>query len=106
MIREDDRTPEQMVTHRNLVIGTDSFMSGWGGAAGGASYAAWACEDRDVSTVLAWVESRREMKRVRVTCDPYRPGSACAHLHIYVVDDDHVSVRRSREFARECSVSR
>jgi hypothetical protein len=29
---EDDRTPEQKQTHRVLVLGTDSFMSGWGQA--------------------------------------------------------------------------
>ena len=29
---QDDRTPEQKATHTILIIGTDSFMSGWGGS--------------------------------------------------------------------------
>ena len=41
----DDRTPEQKKSHSWLVIGTDSFMSGWGKASGGKSYAAWACKE-------------------------------------------------------------
>lgn len=32
MIVQDDRDPEQRATHRWLVIMTDKFMSGWGGA--------------------------------------------------------------------------
>ncbi len=82
MIRQDDRTAEQRATHSTLVIGTDGWMSGWGGAKGGASYAAWACTPDDESECTNWVESRGDMSRVRVTCDPYRPK--CAHLHIYV----------------------
>jgi hypothetical protein len=86
---EDDRTPEQKQTHRVLVLGTDSFMSGWGQARNGASYAAWACTSADAHKVLAWVESRSEMKRVRVVGSDYRPGRYCAHLHIYVVKEGH-----------------
>ena len=87
---QDDRTLEQKATHTVLIIGTDSFMSGWGEAKGGASYAAWACEPKDAPQVLAWVERRTDMKRVRVVYGDYRPNSQlCAHLHIYVVDDNH-----------------
>lgn len=101
MIIKDDRTPEQRKTHAYLVVGTDSFLSGWGGAEGGASYAAWACEDKHVEKVEAWVRARDEMKRVRVVCEdeekPYRPNpDICAHLHIYVVEADHVSLRGSQ----------
>ena len=85
--RTDDRTDEQRTTHPILVIGTDTFMSGWGGARDGMSYAAWACEPKDERRVFDWVDSRSDMKRVRVTCDPYKPN--CAHLHIYVVDYGH-----------------
>lgn len=92
MIYEDDRTDEQKRTHRVLVIGTDSFLSGWGGAEGGASYAAWACTPDDEYAVTRWVENRGDMKRVRVTRDPYRPGRNCAHLHIYVVGENHPAV--------------
>ncbi len=82
--REDDRTPEQRKTHTWLVVGTDSCLSGWGGARGGLSYAAWACKPEDRHECLAYVEGRSEMKRVRETTDPYSPGRGCSHLHIYV----------------------
>ncbi len=94
---QDDRTPEQKSTHRYLVIMTDSFMSGWGGASGGSSFAAWACEGNGAAKrVERWVRSRSDARRVRVTVDtessPYRPGRTCAHLHIYVVTDGHPSL--------------
>tara|TARA_Y100000310_G_scaffold342071_1_gene443608 strand:- start:546 stop:833 length:288 start_codon:yes stop_codon:yes gene_type:complete len=91
MTLKDDRTPAQHKTHTWLVVGTDSFMSGWGGAAGGLSYAAWACRHEDLDRVYNWVDDRDEMKRVRVVSEyerNYRP-SGCAHLHIYVVDPGH-----------------
>lgn len=90
MIVVDDRTEAQKDSHRWLVVGTDSFMSGWGGAAGGNSYAAWACETlAEAKAAERWVSARSEMKRVRVVLDgvrlPYRPDSRyCAHLHIYL----------------------
>jgi len=48
----DDRTTDQHATHRLAVIGTDSFMSGWGGAEGGASYAGWAFQDGNYAACL------------------------------------------------------
>ena len=92
MIRKDDRTAEQKKTHNALVVGTDSFMSGWGEASGGLSYAAWACKPGTVDRVFSWVSNRSDMKRVRLVYDPYYP-SGCKHLHIYVVNDDHPAVR-------------
>ena len=84
----DDRTAKERLTHPCLVIGTDRFMSGWGEAEGGLSYAAWACKAGDEGACMEWVERRRDMTRVRVVYDspryPYRPFRACAHLHIYV----------------------
>ena len=65
MVTVDDRTDEQKATHTWLIIGTDSFLSGWGGASGGASYAAWACKTEDRDRVFNWVSSRGDMKRVR-----------------------------------------
>ncbi len=96
---QDDRTAAQRGKLTSLIVGTDSFLSGWGGAEGGASYAAWACTSEDEPTVLDWVESRSDMKRIRVLYDPphmpYRPNSRhCAHLHIYVVKPSHPSVER------------
>ncbi len=63
MIHIDDRT--EAATHRWLVIGTDSFLSGWGEAEGGASVAAWACRPEDRAAVLAWVRSRGERDEAR-----------------------------------------
>ena len=85
---QDDRTQAQRKTHTWLVVGTDSFMSGWGEAKGGLSYAAWACMPEDRHAVYSWVTMRGDMKRVREVCDypdnPYRPNRRCVHLHIYV----------------------
>jgi len=88
---QDDRTPEQKKTHLILVVGTDTFMSGWGQAEGGKSYAAWACKPEHEKYVTEWVERRSDMQRVRVTVDPYKP-SGKGHAHIYVVDDFHPSL--------------
>ena len=88
-ILQDDRTPKQRKTHRLIVLGTDSFMSGWGAARNGPSFAGWACEPRHVNAVERWVNRRGDMKRVRTVIDRpgerYRP-SGCVHLHIYVAD--------------------
>jgi hypothetical protein len=80
----DDRTPEQKVSHPHLIIGTDRFMSGWGAAAGGASYAAWACTESERNDCYWRIAKRGDMTRVRETYGSYRPGRNCAHLHIYV----------------------
>jgi len=86
----DKRTDEDRATHPILIVGTDRFMSGWGGASNGASYAAWACRPEHADRVLSWVEARSEMSRVREVSANYRPSSRyCAHLSIYVVDDGH-----------------
>ena len=95
-IREDDRTPEQKRNYPCLVIGTDSFMSGWGGASDGVSIAVWACRPEDRIRVLSWVHSRSEMKRVRESYDNggnsrYRP-SGNGDCHIYLADENHCSV--------------
>jgi len=80
----DDRTKEQKKTHNIIVMGTDTFMSGWGGAKGGNSYAGWACTDEDYNACLGWVHGRSDMKRVRVVGGDYRPPSGAGHCHIYI----------------------
>lgn len=90
-MRKDDRTETQKDTHRYLIVGTDSFMSGWGRARGGSSFAAWACETlEDAKRCMKEVDARSDMKRVRMVYDSptsrYRPK--CAHLHIYVWDPE------------------
>ena len=85
----DDRSTAQLDTHYMLVVGTDSFLSGWGKAEGGLSYAAWACNYNNLKRVRAWVAARGDMLRVRtVHAKGYAPRS-CQHLHIYVVGDNH-----------------
>jgi len=80
----DDRTDEQRKTHKLAVIGTDTFMSGWGQADSGLSYAGWAFKDGDEEKCLSAVEGRSDMKRVRVVIlDGYRATGA-THCHIYV----------------------
>ena len=87
MIHEDDRTPEQRKTHTVLVVMTDSFLSGWGQAAGGTSVAAWATSStEETAAAERWVRNRGDAKRVRVVYDSprrYRPRRA-AHFHVYV----------------------
>ena len=93
MKRIDDRTTEQKETHTVLITATDKFMSGWGDASGGKSKCAWACtKDQDWRKVLDWVEGRDEMKYVNVNFSgKWYPQAA--HVHIYVVDDNHPALR-------------
>ncbi len=93
MVIDDDRTAEQKESHYWLIVGTDKFLSGWGKADGGASYAAWATDDEHRAKVLDWVESRSDMKRVREVFGEYRPRGR-GHLHIYVVNPGHASIVR------------
>jgi len=91
MIRKDDRTPEQRATHRWAVVGRDTFMSGWGGAQGGYSRAAWtAADDANFARLEDWVRRRGDMKYVTVVdLRTYRPRRGTAHFHIYVAGPDH-----------------
>lgn len=98
---DDDRTPAQRQTHTWGIVGTDRFLSGWGKAEGGKSYAVWACLPDDRREVLEWVESRSDMSRVReVSLEDYRPTGR-GHCHVYVVDEDHPAIARKRALARE-----
>jgi|OM-RGC.v1.028250059 hypothetical protein len=96
---EDDRTAEQHHTHRLAVVGTDTFMSGWGLATGGTSYAGWAFKEGDGKECLDAVRLRGDMSRVRtVLLDDYRPRAK--HTHIYVYDGqgrDNWGTWKSRE---------
>lgn len=102
MIIQDDRTNEQKETHNWLVIGTDTFMSGWHFAKNGKSYAAWACKPEDRWKVLNWVESRSDMIRVREVSEEhkrYQPKGN-GHCHIYVVTDNHPVLKRKRMISK------
>ena len=91
MIIKDDRTTEQVATHYMAVVARDTFMSGWGGAEGGASRCAWACDpDVDINRVEQWVRNRSDMQYVSVvSLDTYRPPLGTAHFHIYVCGSGH-----------------
>jgi hypothetical protein len=89
MILVDDRTEEQKQTHRGIVLMTDRFMSGWGAAEGGPSYAGWAFKDGEYADVVSWVERRTDAMRVRVVYGNYRPPSGPGHCHIYVYNHEH-----------------
>ena len=95
MIIKDDRTPEQKKTHRLGVVARDKFMSGWGGATGGASRCAWACApDVNEDRVYNWVRDRKEMRNVSIVdLSTYRPPRNTAHFHIYVANADHVGAK-------------
>lgn len=87
---QDDRTTEQRETHRYGVAMTDAFMSGWGGAAGGASVAIWACPVEWLDHVKQEVSRREEARRVRVVdLRSYRPRRNVAHVHVYPVEAGH-----------------
>ena len=87
MVFVDDRTPDQKKTHRIIVLMTDKFLSGWGGAKGGPSYAGWACPLDIVDRVEQRIRGRSDAKRVRIVGGDYRPPSGAGHCHIYVAND-------------------
>ena len=88
MLIDDDRTTEERETLRYAVVGTDPFMSNWGKAEHGASYAAWAVDGGHIHEALGWAERRGDIKRIRVVVlDDYRPR-AHGHLHIYTWKGD------------------
>lgn len=104
---DDNRTGLERTTHTEAVVMTDAFMSGWGGATGGKSYAAWAYDPTDTrvaKAVLEWVERRTDARRVRVvSLKGWKPRAV--HTHIYAVGPDHpslASLRRMGHFSTCC----
>lgn len=93
---EDRRTEEQKKTHPVLIVARDKFMSGWGLAKGGKSYAAWACRPQDERDTFIWVSNRKEMRNVRITHTLPRI-KAGDHLSVYVVDLHHPAYRKTNE---------
>jgi hypothetical protein len=87
MIFVDDRSQEQKKTHTVIVLMTDRFMSGWGGAGKGPSYAGWACRPEIAHRVEARIRARSDAKRVRLVLGDYRPPRIEGHCHIYVAHD-------------------
>ena len=87
---QDDRTEAQCLTHICFIKGRDTFLSGWGGAEGGTSYAVWSCKPEHLDTVYEWVKGRDDMVGVTAAFNPdtfhLLRGD---RLHIYVVNDGH-----------------
>lgn len=92
-IRTDERSADQKRTHTVLVTATDRFMSGWGGARGGASKCAWACRPEHAKEVFDWVSARDEMKYVNVVYSG-RWYPVAARVRIYVADIGHPAIRQ------------
>ena len=90
---KDDRSEDQKATHNRAVIARDTFMSGWGRAKGGYSFAAWACSPgADFDALWCWVKNREDMKNVReIDLADYGPESSAAHFHVYVCTENHPS---------------
>jgi len=91
MILQDDRNNEQKSTHTWAIVAKDKFMSGWGGAKGGASRVAWAVDNYGkIPNLLGWVSARKEMKYVNiVNLKDYRAPKGTAHFHIYIAGEGH-----------------
>lgn len=92
MIIKDDRTAEQKRELTTIIVGLDTFLSGWGPATKDNSYAGWACSPANREAVKHWVTSRSDMTQVRVVDNDYRPQRA-AHYHIYTVTAGHPALR-------------
>tara|TARA_Y100001972_G_scaffold96053_1_gene118399 strand:- start:392 stop:703 length:312 start_codon:yes stop_codon:yes gene_type:complete len=95
---EDRRTEEQKQKLKYFVMGTDTFLSGWGRAKDGISYAVWFCETKEQRQKLTYfVKSRSDMKRVLngsseqfeslLKRKPFMDRAN--HISIYVCDENH-----------------
>lgn len=90
MIVNDERKPSDVFNRPYLVVGTDPFMGEWANEIGvhhGSNYAAWACSDEELKACTEYVESRKDLNRVRVVLSAgYMPK--CGHLTIYVFNKE------------------
>ena len=86
MVLQDDRTEAQKKEFPIIVLMTDKFLSGWGQANGGPSYAGWACGEGYINACESWVRQRSDSSRVRIVGNDYKPPSGPGHCHIYVWD--------------------
>ena len=98
---EDDRTDAERQTLTELIGGRDSFMSGWGKASGGGSFAFWACTPAQAADVRAWVVSRDEFTLVEFE----RMSQQATHCHIYAVNTNDHAALSPRCKHRNCFVA-
>lgn len=93
---QDRRRGDEVTTHTTWICGTDTFLSGWGEAADGASIAAWACLPEHADAVEEWITGRTDMTDVfRLDdSDEFDERLAhAAHVSIYTVDEEHPALR-------------
>ena len=89
----DDRTQEQRATHTIIVWGRDRFMSGWGQARGGYSWAGWACEPKDADRVESW----SELEVIRTTSGPVATDHAGAMWRTFTLTSSGLSIGRCHD---------
>lgn len=94
----DDRSEHDgaVVTHRCVVMGRDRFMSGWGKAEGGYSWAGWACKPEDRETVERWVHARGDMKYQRTVIHSggrFPTPRSAVHMQVYMVHEGHNALK-------------
>jgi hypothetical protein len=89
----DERKPEKEYF---LIGGKDKFMSGWGGAKGGNSYAFWALDKKHrhalVNKLMTWVENRGDIIYIRYLYPNEKLKlnklTNAAHVSIYEVNPE------------------
>ena len=79
----DSRSEEDKQRTIGFVVGTDSFMSGWGKAPGRSLFAVPFATESDGVLVRANMTDRTEMKRIRVVGAGWKPRLA---------QGDHLSI--------------
>ena len=90
-VRIDNRTDEEKAATVGFVVATDSFMSGWGQAAGRSIFAVPIRSWQEADTVERNMKNRSEMKRVRVVGKNWRPRLS---------PGDHLSIRSCADVSR------
>lgn len=90
MIITDHRSISQRKTHRWIVTGRDTFLSGWGMASNGVSRASWACRTlNEAYNVEQHIRARTDMRYVSIHKLPhYRPRHT-AQWSIYPITRNH-----------------
>lgn len=88
---DDRRTDEDKAQTWGFVVATDSFMSGWGRAAGRSLFAVPVTSLEQAEIVADNMQHRSEMKRVRIVGHDYRPRLQAG---------DHYSIRDMSDCSR------
>ena len=87
----DDQRGDKSTKPFGYIVATDSFMSGWGLAPGRSLYALAVYTPHDEETVMANMQAREEMKRVRFVLADGQGGLPSTAKRLG--KSDHLSVR-------------